>query len=139
MAVTRNGSVLLDSTKVIAHASSLGIFSKNTFQDHYNNIYEGTGRGADGAPVKAWEGTRMRRSFAQTIAELFGLSSYIPLLENQGSTTWSNLIHDEKYQSSFMQVNIENNSNLGMIDFQEYLPSCNDKVDEININEKWHK
>lgn len=139
MTAKRNGSVQLDSTKIIAHASSLGITSKNAFQDHYNNMYEGTGRGADGAPVKAWEGIRMRRAFAQTVAELFGLSSYIPLLENQGSTTWSNLIHDKQYQSSFMEFVPASESDLGMIDFSGFSPTINDPhIDEISINEKWY-
>jgi len=140
MTAKRNGSVQLDSTKIIAHASSLGITSKNAFQDHYNNIYEKTGRGADGAPVKAWEGTRMRRAFAQTIAELFGLSSYIPLLENQGSPAWSDLIHNQKHQSSFMEFAPAHESHLGMIDFREFSPTNtnNPHIDKISINERWH-
>ncbi len=140
MTATRNGSVLLDSTKIIAHAASLGISSKNAFQDHYNNIYEKTGRGADGAPVKAWEGTRMRRTFAQTIAELFGLSNYIPLLENQGSPAWSDLIHNQKYQSSFMEFVSVHESDLGMIDFSGFSPTNtnNPNIDKISINERWY-
>jgi len=140
MTTKRNGSVLLDSTKVIAHASSLGITSKNAFQDHYNNIYEKTGRGADGAPVKAWEGVRMRRAFAQTIAELFGLSSYIPLLESQGSPAWSDLIHNQKYQSSFMEFVPAHETDFGMIDFRGFSPTNtnNPHIDKVSINERWH-
>lgn len=134
----RNSSVVLDPIKVRSYAKSCGIKSKNDLQDHYNNIFEGTGRGADGTPEKAWNGVRLRRQFAQTIAELFGLSSYIPLLADQGLTVWSRLIHDDNLQGSFMRLHLASEAGSPLFDFSKFQACDKNEIDRININEDWY-
>lgn len=137
MTKKRQRGVYLDKEKVRACARSMHIFTVTLLEINYIKHFDIPEEQTVTAPKKAWNGLKMDKKYAMRIAQLLGLPDYVSLLLDSVSS-WTSLINNKKYQTSFMDFRLVNNASNYLIDMQHFRQSSYDSLDCVHVKQQWY-